>query len=78
MSHNDAPEPPTTAWTPAVWRSVPPVQQPEWPDAGELDAVVKVLGYVWWAVQNQWVTHPDEVDMGDELASATHLLLDGR
>ena len=45
MSHNDAPELPSAAhWTPSVWRSFPPVQQPEWPDEGELDAIVKNLG----------------------------------
>lgn len=32
-----------TTWTPSGWRALPAVQQPDWPDAAELDAVVKEL-----------------------------------
>ena len=37
------PPTPSTEWTPASWRSRPAHQQPDWPDAGELDAVLKQL-----------------------------------
>ncbi len=32
-----------TEWTPSSWRGVPVEQQPEWPDSGHLDAVLKEL-----------------------------------
>ncbi len=41
---SDAPERPDPAgWTPAVWRSFPPVQQPDWPDQAEFDATLREL-----------------------------------
>jgi 3-deoxy-7-phosphoheptulonate synthase len=33
-----------STWTPQTWRAFPAVQQPTWPDEGELEAVVKTLG----------------------------------
>src|SRR6478736_6407367 len=33
-----------TGWTPSSWRSRPAGQQPEWPDQGQLDDVLKRLG----------------------------------
>ncbi|MBV8159865.1 MAG: 3-deoxy-7-phosphoheptulonate synthase, partial [Acidimicrobiia bacterium] len=33
----------TTAWTPSSWRARPAGQQPEWPDEGRLDDVLKRL-----------------------------------
>src|SRR5213592_779150 len=32
-----------TAWTPSSWRTLPAGQQPEWPDEGRLDDVLKRL-----------------------------------
>ncbi len=32
-----------TPWTPSSWRSLPALQQPEWPDGGALDDVLKRL-----------------------------------
>lgn len=43
-----------------------------------LDDLVRILGYVWWAVLNAWVGSRAEISMGDELATAAFLLLDGR
>ena len=37
------PPTPSTEWTPGSWRSRPAHQQPDWPDAAELDAVLKQL-----------------------------------
>jgi 3-deoxy-7-phosphoheptulonate synthase len=34
----------TTSWTPSSWRALPAAQQPEWPDEGALDDVLKRLG----------------------------------
>ena len=34
----------TISWSPTSWRNLPAEQQPEWPDAGELEAVLKDLG----------------------------------
>jgi 3-deoxy-7-phosphoheptulonate synthase len=33
-----------TSWTPSSWRARPAAQQPEWPDEGALDDVLKRLG----------------------------------
>jgi 3-deoxy-7-phosphoheptulonate synthase len=33
----------TTSWTPSTWRARPAAQQPEWPDEGALDDVLKRL-----------------------------------
>ena len=33
----------TTTWTPSSWRAHPAAQQPEWPDEGALDDVLKRL-----------------------------------
>jgi len=33
----------TSAWNPSSWRSFPSVQQPDWPDDAELEAVEKTL-----------------------------------
>jgi 3-deoxy-7-phosphoheptulonate synthase len=41
MSEPDAP---AEAWSPASWRERPAVQQPDWPDVGALDGVLKTLG----------------------------------
>ncbi|MBM3673598.1 MAG: 3-deoxy-7-phosphoheptulonate synthase class II [Actinobacteria bacterium] len=38
-----APTPPKPGWTPHAWRARPSAQQPEWPDWGELDAVLAEL-----------------------------------
>ena len=35
--------PPCAAWTPASWRDRPAAQQPDWPDEGALDRVLKQL-----------------------------------
>ena len=35
---------PTTPWTPSSWRSRTALQQPDWPDEGALDDVLKRLG----------------------------------
>jgi hypothetical protein len=45
---------------------------------GNLDDIVRVLGYVWWAVLTTWVSDSSDIDMGEELARAARLLLDGR
>ena len=34
----------TTSWTPSSWRARPAAQQPEWPEEGALDDVLKRLG----------------------------------
>src|SRR6188508_776608 len=34
----------TEPWTPSSWRSLPALQQPEWPDPGAVDAVRERLG----------------------------------
>src|SRR5437762_10336870 len=34
----------STTWTPSSWRAHPAGQQPEWPDQGRLDDVLKRLG----------------------------------
>src|SRR3712207_6742138 len=34
----------TASWTPSSWRARPAAQQPEWPDDGALDDVLKRLG----------------------------------
>ena len=34
----------TEPWTPSSWRSLPALQQPEWPDAAAVDAVRERLG----------------------------------
>ena len=39
-----APAPFDAPWSPGSWRSRPAAQQPEWPDDGSLDAVLKELG----------------------------------
>ena len=31
------------AWTPSTWQSFPAVQQPDWPDSGELDRALKQI-----------------------------------
>lgn len=31
-------------WSPSSWRDRPAVQQPDWPDAGELESVLKTIG----------------------------------
>src|SRR4051812_8292087 len=33
----------TTTWNPSIWRDLPVVQQPEWPDQAGLDRVLKEL-----------------------------------
>ncbi|MGH2737146.1 MAG: 3-deoxy-7-phosphoheptulonate synthase, partial [Actinomycetota bacterium] len=33
----------TTNWTPTSWRDLPAAQQPEWPDAGELEEALSQL-----------------------------------
>ena len=33
-----------TSWSPTTWRNLPAEQQPDWPDAGELEAVLKDIG----------------------------------
>jgi AcrR family transcriptional regulator len=45
---------------------------------GSLDDIVRVLGYVWWAVLTTWVGDASDIDMGEELARAARLLLDAR
>ena len=30
-------------WTPSTWQTFPAVQQPDWPDTGELDRVLKQI-----------------------------------
>jgi 3-deoxy-7-phosphoheptulonate synthase len=32
-----------TSWTPSTWRARPAAQQPDWPDGGALDDVLKLL-----------------------------------
>lgn len=44
----------------------------------DLDDIVRVLGYVWWAVLVTWVAGSGAIDMGDELARAARVVLDGR
>jgi AcrR family transcriptional regulator len=44
----------------------------------DLDDIVRVLGYVWWAVLMAWVGGSGELDMGEELARAARVVLDGR
>ena len=34
----------TSTWTPSTWRDLPIKHQPTWPDAGELDQALKLLG----------------------------------
>jgi 3-deoxy-7-phosphoheptulonate synthase len=34
---------PSSSWTPSSWRQHPAAQQPDWPDDGALDAVIKTL-----------------------------------
>ena len=34
----------TSTWTPSTWRGLPIKHQPTWPDAGELDQALKLLG----------------------------------
>ena len=34
----------TSTWTPSTWRDLPIKHQPNWPDAGELDQALKMLG----------------------------------
>ena len=34
----------TLSWSPTTWRNLPAEQQPDWPDAGELEAALKELG----------------------------------
>jgi 3-deoxy-7-phosphoheptulonate synthase len=34
----------TSTWTPSTWRDLPIKHQPTWPDAGELDQALKMLG----------------------------------
>src|SRR2546421_7397670 len=36
----------SASWTPSSWRAHPAGQQPEWPDQGRLDDVLKRLGTV--------------------------------
>jgi 3-deoxy-7-phosphoheptulonate synthase len=46
MSDSTPPTAAVTDWTPQSWRSREAAQQPDWPDAGQLDAVLKELsGY---------------------------------
>ncbi|HEY7440380.1 MAG TPA: TetR family transcriptional regulator [Acidimicrobiia bacterium] len=46
-------------------------------DVPELDGVLRVLGYVWFAVLAAWVSEMlDTTQMGTELASAAQLLLE--
>ena len=40
----DAVSTPSTAWHPATWHDRPAAQQPQWPDQGTLDQVLKTLG----------------------------------
>ena len=42
---SDAPTIPSTAdqWSPSIWRTHAPVQQPAWTDSGEVDNVIKTL-----------------------------------
>jgi 3-deoxy-7-phosphoheptulonate synthase len=35
---------PASPWSPSSWQSFPVQQQPDWPDAGEFDDVLKTLG----------------------------------
>ncbi|HYN37265.1 MAG TPA: 3-deoxy-7-phosphoheptulonate synthase, partial [Actinomycetota bacterium] len=34
----------TLSWSPTTWRNLPAQQQPDWQDAGELEAALKELG----------------------------------
>jgi len=36
--------PASSSWSPRSWRERPAVQQPDWPDEGALEAVLKVMG----------------------------------
>lgn len=46
MSDPSAPTADTPGWSPESWRALPAAQQPDWPDEGRLDAVLKELsGY---------------------------------
>lgn len=48
-------------------------------DVADFDGVLRVLGYVWLAVLNAWVGGMlDSNQMSHDLATAAHLLLDGR
>ena len=38
-----SPQPPAPPWQPSSWRAFPSVQQPDWPDDAELEAVEKTL-----------------------------------
>lgn len=46
MSDPSTPTADTPGWSPESWRALPAAQQPDWPDEGRLDAVLKELsGY---------------------------------